>query len=87
MDKRLAVELAPGIAFLIGNWIGGIFVGAGLAAVATGLAIVLRWHWDRSLPWFAISLFGLSAALLGFCGCHRLGHADAAKHVGTHIGP
>ena len=34
MDKRLMVELAPGIAFLIGNWIGGIFLGAALGAAA-----------------------------------------------------
>ncbi|MEO0747115.1 MAG: septation protein IspZ [Pseudomonadota bacterium] len=64
MDKRLLVEFAPGIAFLIGNWLGGIFLGAGLAAVATGLAIALRWRWDRSLPWLAISIFGLTVVML-----------------------
>ena len=36
MDKRLLVEFTPGIAFLIGNWLGGIFLGAGLAAVDVG---------------------------------------------------
>ncbi len=64
MDKRLVVELIPGPAFLIGNAVGGLFVGAGFAAVATALAIVLRWKWDRSLPWMAVSIFVLTLTLL-----------------------
>jgi intracellular septation protein len=64
MDKRLLLELAPGPAFLIGNAIGGIFAGAMLASIATGIAIVLRWRWDRSLPWLAISIFTLTIVLL-----------------------
>ena len=64
MDKRLIVELIPGPAFLIGNALGGIFLGAALGALATGLAIVLRWRWDRSLPWLAIAIFGLTVVLL-----------------------
>jgi intracellular septation protein len=64
MDKRFIVEFIPGIAFLVGNALGGIFVGAGLAAAATVLAIVLRWRWDRSLPWLAISIFALTLVLL-----------------------
>ncbi|MEO0772721.1 MAG: septation protein IspZ [Pseudomonadota bacterium] len=64
MDKRLIIEFTPGIAFLIGNAAGGIFMGAGLAALATVIAMALRWHWDRSLPWLAISIFGLTAVLL-----------------------
>jgi len=64
MDKRLVVELIPGPAFLIGNAIGGIFAGAGLAALATGDAILLRWRWDRALPLMAISIFGLTLVLL-----------------------
>jgi intracellular septation protein len=64
MDKRLMVELLPGPAFLIGNALGGIFLGAGLGALATALAILLRWRWDRSLPWLAVSIFGLTVILL-----------------------
>lgn len=58
------VEFTPGLAFLLGNWLGGIFLGAGLAAIATGLAIFLRWRWDRSLPWLAISIFALTVVML-----------------------
>ncbi|WP_349371070.1 septation protein IspZ [Salinarimonas sp.] len=64
MDKRLVVELIPGPAFLVGHMVGGIFVGAGFAAVATGLAILLRWRWDRTLPLMAISIFALTIVLL-----------------------
>jgi intracellular septation protein len=66
MDKRLMVELLPGPAFLVGNALGGIFLGAGLGALATALAILLRWRWDRSLPWLAIAIFGLTVILLAF---------------------
>lgn len=64
MDKRLVIELIPGPAFLIGNALGGIFVGAGFATVATAVAITLRWRWDRSLPLMAISIFVLTLFLL-----------------------
>jgi intracellular septation protein len=64
MDKRLIIELIPGPAFLIGNAVGGIFLGAGFATVATAMAILLRWRWDRSLPWMAISIFVLTLILL-----------------------
>ncbi len=64
MDKRFALELIPGISFVIGSYVGGLFLGAGLAAAATGAAIWLRWRWDRSLPWLAIAIFALTVALL-----------------------
>jgi intracellular septation protein len=64
MDKRLVLELVPGPAFLVGNLIGGIFLGAGFATVATAVAIFLRWRWDRSLPLMAISIFLLTLVLL-----------------------
>lgn len=64
MDKRLVVEIVPGPAFLIGNVVGGIFMGAGFATAATALAILLRWRWDRTLPLMAISIFGLTIVLL-----------------------
>lgn len=64
MDKRLLLEILPGPAFLIGSAFGGIFAGAALAALATMIAIGLRWRWDRELPWMAISIFALSLILL-----------------------
>lgn len=64
MDKRLLLELAPGPAFLIGNAIGGLFLGAGFATVATGIAIWFRWRWDRRLPLMAISILALTLILL-----------------------
>ena len=57
MDNRFALELVPGVAFVIGSYAGGLFLGAGLAAAATVGAIWLRWRWDRSLPWLAIAIF------------------------------
>jgi intracellular septation protein len=64
MDKRLAVELVPGLAFILGSYLGGLFMGAGLAAIATAAAIWLRWRWDRSFPWLAMAIFALTFALL-----------------------
>ncbi|KIC51776.1 septation protein IspZ [Tateyamaria sp. ANG-S1] len=64
MDKRLIVEFAPGIAFVLGDTLGGIWVGSAFAAVATLIAIVLRWRWDQSLPWLAISIFFLTAVMV-----------------------
>jgi intracellular septation protein len=64
MDKRFWIELLPGLAFLAGAWAGGLFLGAGLAALATGVAIVLRWRWDRRLPWLALAILALTVVLL-----------------------
>ncbi len=64
MDKRLAVEFVPGLAFVIGGLAGGLFAGAGLAAIATALSIWLRWRWDQSLPWLAIAILVLTLILL-----------------------
>lgn len=63
MDKRLIVELAPGLAFVIGGLAGGLFVAAGLAAGATAVAIWLRWRWDRRLPWLGLAIFVLTLIL------------------------
>ena len=63
MDKSFALELVPGAAFVIGSYSSGLFLGAGLAAVATAGAIWLRWRWDRSLPWLAIAIFALTFVL------------------------
>jgi len=64
MDKRFVIEFIPGIAFIVGNAIGGIFFGAGLACIATVIAIALRWRWDKTLPWMAISIFVLTVVFL-----------------------
>ena len=64
MDKRFAVELLPGLAFVIGSYAGGLFWGAGLGALATGGSVLLRWHWDRNLPWLAIAILALTLILL-----------------------
>lgn len=63
MDRRLALELLPGIAFLVGHWVGGLFWGAGLSVVATALAVGLRWRWDGAIPWLAVATFVLIAVL------------------------
>ncbi|MEM9754554.1 MAG: septation protein IspZ [Pseudomonadota bacterium] len=65
MDKRLVIEFVPGIAFLIGNALGGLFTGAGFACAATIIAILLRWRWDRRLPWMAIAICALTLVLVG----------------------
>ncbi|MEL6465228.1 MAG: septation protein IspZ [Pseudomonadota bacterium] len=64
MDKRLIVEFAPGVAFVLGDALGGIWVGSAFAAFATLVAIVLRWRWDQSLPWLALGIFALTAILV-----------------------
>lgn len=64
MDKRLILEIVPGPVFLVGHALGGIFAGAVLATLATGVAVVVRWRWDRSLPWMAISILGLTLVML-----------------------
>ena len=66
MDKRLIVEVIPGPAFLAGHAVGGIFVGAAVAAVATAIAVYLRWRWDRAIPLMALSIFALTIVLLAF---------------------
>ena len=63
MDRRLLLELLPGIAFLIGNAIGDLFWGAGAAVVATGVAVALRWRWDGRVPWLAVATLALALAL------------------------
>lgn len=42
MDRRLVLELLPGIAFLAGAMVVDLFWGAGAAAAATALAVGLR---------------------------------------------
>ncbi|MEM0946666.1 MAG: septation protein IspZ [Pseudomonadota bacterium] len=68
MDRRLALEFLPGIAFLAGNAYGGLFWAAGATVVATALAVALRLHWDREIPWLAVATLVLAAILtvIGF---------------------
>ena len=64
MDARLLLELLPAAAFLVGNTIGGLFWAAGAAVAATLLAIMLRWRWDRTVPWLALATLVLALVLL-----------------------
>ncbi|MCR9088677.1 MAG: septation protein IspZ [Rhodobacteraceae bacterium] len=63
MDRRLAIDLLPGAAFLIAHMLGGLFWAAGALVVATAVAVVLRWRWDNSLPWLALMTLLLALAL------------------------
>lgn len=65
MDRRLFLELLPGLAFLAGHVYGGLFWAAGLSVVATALAVGLRWRWDRAVPWLAVATFVLILVLTG----------------------
>lgn len=65
MDRRLVLELLPGIAFLIGNAMGDLLWGAGAAVLATALAVALRWRWDGRLPWLAVATLLLTFVLTG----------------------
>ena len=66
MDRRLILELLPGMAFLLGNAIGGLLWAAAVAIVATALAVGLRWRWDGRVPWLAVSTLVLALVLTGF---------------------
>ena len=63
MDLRLLLELLPGAAFLIGHAMGGLFWAAGAAVAATSVAVLLRWRWDREMPWLAIATLTLAVLL------------------------
>lgn len=63
MDRRLLLELLPGIAFLLGNVLGGLFVAAGAAVIATAFSVAVRWRWDGCVPWLAVSTFVLALIL------------------------
>ena len=65
MDRRLVLEVLPGLAFLLGNSVGGLLVAAGAAVVATALAVAVRWRWDGHIPWLADSTLVLALVLTG----------------------
>jgi intracellular septation protein len=46
---KILVEMGPLIAFFIGNWLGGIFVGTGIFMVATVVALAVSWALTRKL--------------------------------------
>ncbi|MEM9784434.1 MAG: septation protein IspZ, partial [Pseudomonadota bacterium] len=66
MDRRLILELLPGVAFLLGNAIGGLLWAAAVAVVATAVAVGTRWRWDGRMPWLAVSTLVLALVLTGF---------------------
>ncbi|WP_299770622.1 septation protein IspZ [uncultured Tateyamaria sp.] len=66
MDRRIVLELLPGAAFLLGHVIGGLLWAAALAVVATALAVAVRWRWDGSVPWLAVSTLVLALILTAF---------------------
>jgi len=66
MDRRLLLELLPGIAFLAGSAYGGLLFAASVTVIATLLAVALRWRWDNAIPWLAVSTLGLAIVLTGF---------------------
>ncbi len=66
MDRRLLLEILPGIAFLIGNAAGGLLWAAGVAVAATCLAVGLRWRWDGQVPWLAVAILFVALILTGF---------------------
>ncbi|WP_299555609.1 septation protein IspZ [uncultured Tateyamaria sp.] len=66
MDRRLVLELLPGAAFLLGHAIGGLLWAAATAVVATALAVGMRWRWDGSVPWLAVSTLVLALILTAF---------------------
>ena len=39
---------------------------AGATVVATAVSVVLRFHWDRAIPWLAVATLVLAAILTGF---------------------
>ncbi|WP_163025933.1 inner membrane-spanning protein YciB [Chachezhania antarctica] len=65
MDRRLILELLPGLAFLLGNAFGELFWAAGAATAATAAAVGIRWRWDGSVPWLAVSTLVLALVLTG----------------------
>lgn len=66
MDRRLLLEVLPGIAFLLGNAAGGLLWAAGAAVAATGIAVAIRWRWDGRLPWLAVATLALALILTAF---------------------
>lgn len=63
-DRRLLLEFAPGVVFLLANLVWGLFAATGAAIVAAGVAVVLRYRMDRQLPFLAMTTVALSLVLL-----------------------
>ncbi|MBO6754787.1 MAG: septation protein IspZ [Roseibium sp.] len=66
MDRRLTLEFLPGAAFLLGNAYGGLLWAAAVTVFATAVAVALRWRWDGSIPWLAVSTLILAIILTAF---------------------
>jgi intracellular septation protein len=65
MDRRLLLELLPGIVFLLANLVADLFVATAAASVAGAVAVALQWRMDRTLPWLAVASVVLAVVLLG----------------------
>jgi intracellular septation protein len=46
---KLLIEMGPLVAFFLGNWLGGIFVGTAVFMVATILALAVSWALTRKI--------------------------------------
>ncbi|MEM7711755.1 MAG: septation protein IspZ [Pseudomonadota bacterium] len=64
MDRRLWLELLPGVVFVAVNWIGGLFAATAAAVMAGLVAMAIRWWMDRTVPWLAVATMALTVILL-----------------------
>ncbi|WP_052500998.1 inner membrane-spanning protein YciB [Jannaschia aquimarina] len=64
MDRRLALELLPGIVFVAVNAAAGLFAATAAATVAAVMAVVLLWRTEREVPLLAVASVVLMFALL-----------------------
>ncbi len=46
---KLLIEMGPLVAFFVGNWLGGIFVGTAVFMAATVVALALSWTLTRKI--------------------------------------
>ena len=63
MDRRLALEFLPGVAFLVGYELAGLLWAAAATVLATAVAVLLRWRWDGRVPWLAVATLVLALVL------------------------
>jgi len=68
MDRRLLLELLPGVAFLIAYAATDLLWAAFASASATVVAVWLRWRWDKTVPLLALATLAIVIILtcLGF---------------------
>jgi intracellular septation protein len=61
---KFLVEFGPLLAFFIGNWKGGVFLGTGIFMVATVIALIVSWALTRKIAKFPL----FSAIFVGIFG-------------------